>query len=252
MSSYTANIQKGGALLEDSRRLIEAWNTAESAEDNLERIASANLLGKATRRRLDDVLMRVLRPRLISPGPQVMLAMKQLLGHDRALTEALYFEATTDDELLADFSQGPLHEWYEAGRTGVAIDDVTHWLSDQAGAGRAPEWSPTVRTKVARGLLAALRDFGVLEGVVHKVFAPPRMTLAGFCYVAFRLHETGGSSRSIAESPVWRRWLLGREHVADLFNQASRAEVLTYGSVGSAVRIDWHVERLEEAVRVAA
>ena len=252
MSAYTVNIQKGGALLEDSRRLIEAWDLEASPDENLERIASANLLGKATRRRLDDVLMRILRPRLVAPGPQVMAAMKQLLGHDRALTEALYFEASTDDALLAAFSEGPLYDWYDAGRTGVGIEDVTNWLADEAANGRAPEWSPTVRTKVSRGLLAALRDFGILQGSVRKTFDSPRMTLAGFCYVAYRLHETGSSSRRIAESPVWRRWLLESAHVADLFAQASRADVLSYGSVGSSVRIDWHVHRLEEAVRVAA
>jgi hypothetical protein len=178
--------------------------------------------------------------------------MKQLLGHPQALTEALYFEAATDDALLAAFSEGPLYEWYESGRTGVAIEDVTNWLAAEAAGGRAPEWSPTVRTKVSRGLLAALRDFGILEGSVRKTFGSPRMTLAGFCYVAYRLHEAGASSRRIVDSVVWRRWLLGTDHVADLFAQASRADVLSFASVGSAIRIDWHVGRLEEAVRAAA
>ena len=252
MSAYTVNIQKGGALLEDSRRLVEAWDLGATADENLERIASANLLGKATRRRLDDVLMRILVPRLVAPGPQVIAAMKQLLGHDRALTEALYFEASTDDVLLAAFAEGPLYDWYEVGRTGVAIEDVTNWLAAEAADGRALEWSPTVRTKVSRGLLAALRDFGILQGAVRKTFDSPRMTLAGFCYVAFRLHETGSSSRRIAESTVWRRWLLDSAHVTDLFAQANRADVLSFASVGSSIRIDWHVHRLEEAVRVAA
>jgi hypothetical protein len=118
MSAYTVNIQKGGALLQDSRRLIEAWDLEATADENLDRIASANLLGKTTRRRLDDVLMRILRPRLVAPGPQIIAAMKQLLGHDRALTEALYFEASTDDALLAAFAEGPLYDWYDAGRGG--------------------------------------------------------------------------------------------------------------------------------------
>ncbi len=252
MSAYSVNIQKGGALLEDSRRLIEAWDLGASANENVERIASANLLGKATRRRADDILTRILRPRLVEPGPQVMEALKQLLGHDRALREALYYEAANDDVLLAAFAEGPLFEWYAAGRTGVTIDDVTNWLASEWANGRAPDWSPTVRTKVGRGLLAALRDFGVLEGAVKKTFAAPRLSLAGFCYVAYRLHESGASSRRVAENSVWRRWLLDSAHIDDLFAQASRADVLSYGSVGSTIRIDWHVHRLEEAVRVAA
>lgn len=252
MMLYTVNIQKGGALLDDTRRLLEAWDILQTPEANLERIASGNLLGKTTRRRSDDILMRILRPRLVSPGPQVIPAMRELLYQGRSLTEALYFEAANDDLLLGAFAEGPMNDWYESGRTGIAIEEVTNWLAGESSAGRAPEWTPTVRIKVGRGLLAALRDFEVLEGAVRKTFASPRMTLPGFTYVAYRLHEAGLSSRAIAESRVWRRWLLDASHVDDLFAQAARAHVLTYGSVGSSVRIDWHVHQLEEAVRVAA
>ena len=178
--------------------------------------------------------------------------MREHLHRGRSLTEALFFEAANDDTLLATFSEGPMHDWYQSGRTGISIEDVTNWIASESAAGRAPEWTPSVRKKVASGLLAALRDFGVLEGAARKTFAPPRMSLPGFTYVAFRLHQQGLSSRAIAESQVWRRWLLDQAHVDDLFAQASRARVLTYGSVGSTVRIDWHVQELEEAVRVAA
>ena len=37
--------------------------------------------------------------------------------------------------------------------------------------------------KVARGLLAALRDFGILSGAVRKEFASPSLSIAGFGYV---------------------------------------------------------------------
>ncbi|OBF48782.1 BrxA family protein [Mycolicibacterium monacense] len=252
MSSYNVNIQKGGALVEDSRRMIEVWDLNVSADENLERIASENLLGKTTRRRLDDILLRILRPRLVTPGPQVIAAMKQMLGNQQALTEALYYEAATDDALLAAFAEGPLFDWYQSGRTGVTIDDVTNWLAVEAAKGNAPEWTPTVRTKVSRGLLAALRDFGVLDGAIRKTFAPPRMTLTGFCYVAYRLRETGASARRTLGNAAWQRWLLDPDQVNDLFSQASQTGVLSFGSVGSSIRIDWHVDGLEEVVRAAA
>ena len=113
-------------------------------------------------------------------------------------------------------------------------------------------WSPTVRTKVGRGLLAAMRDFSVLDGATIKRFTPPHLSVRGFVYAAYRLHEQGASSTKIATSRVWRRWLLRPERVDDLLHQAARSGALTYNSVGTAVRIDWHVESLEEAVRAAA
>lgn len=250
--AFTVNIQKGGALLPDARRLVEVWDSADCADANLRRIADENLLGKATRRRLDDVLLRCLAPRFVAPGPHVIAALKDLLGDHRAFVEAAYYETSRDETLLAAFAEGPCFGWYDAGRSRVTIEDTTAWLAEQTTAGVLPEWSPTVRIKVGRGLLAALRDFQVLEGATIKRFAAPSLSLRGFAYVAFRLHEEGASSTSLASSHVWHRWLLSPTRVDDLLHQAARAGVLTYGSAGSTVRIDWHVDSVGEAIRVAA
>src|SRR4051794_7313821 len=94
---FTVNIQKGGALLPDVRRLAEVWSLAEDAESNLRRIAEDNLLGKTTRRRLDDVLLRCLVPRFISPGPQVIRSLKLLLDDQSAFTVAAFYETARDE-----------------------------------------------------------------------------------------------------------------------------------------------------------
>lgn len=248
----TGNIQKGGALLADVRRLVEVWDSDHSASANLRWIAAENLLGKATRRRLDDVLSRCLAPRFVTPGPHLIAALKDLLADEAAFREAAYYETSRDEALLAAFAEGPCFDWYETGRFQVSIDDTTAWLAAQTAAGELPAWSSTVRTKVGRGLLAALRDFHVLQGAMIKRFAAPELSLRGFAYVAFRLHEQGATSTGVALSPVWRRWLLRQDRVDELFQQAGRAGVLTYASAGSAVRIDWHVASVTEAVRVAA
>lgn len=248
--TLSSNIQKGGALLDDSRRFVEAWSTELDANDNLRRVAEDNLLGKRSRMRSEDVLRRILGPRFVDPGPHVIAALKALLDKPASFREACYYEASRDDELLATFAETPLFEWYELGRTTVTVQEVAVWL--QQSPGHLPGWSESVRTKVARGLLAALRDFGVLEGGTIKRFAPVRISPLGFAYVAFREHEQGRSSRAIVDSPVWRRWLLDDGRVADLFVQAERLGVLRFSQVGSSVRIDWRAASLEEVTRAAA
>jgi Putative inner membrane protein (DUF1819) len=250
--AFTVNIQKGGALLPDARRLVQVWDMAKSVDANIGRIADENLLGKATRRRLDDVLLRCLRPRFVETGPGVIAALKDLLTDDRGFIEAAYYETSRDEALLAAFAEGPCFGWYEAGRARVTVDDATAWLSEQVSAGLLPQWSPTVRTKVGRGLLAALRDFQVLEGANIKRFSSPALSLRGFAYVAFRLHEQGSSATNIVTSPVWRRWLLTPDRVDDLLDQAAQAGVFAYANAGTAVRIDWHVGTLEDAIHAAA
>lgn len=249
---FTSNIQKGGALLDDARRVVDVWALDQDVSWNLTQISEHNLLAKPSRARADDVLLRVLRPRLVEPGPQVIAALKQLLASPRGFTDAYYFEATRDDALLAAFAEGPLFEWWERGQIGVDVDAVSAWLAELANRGQTPPWTETIRTKVARGLLAALRDFGILSGSARKEFASPSLSIAGFGYVAFRLHENGVSSRGLLRSQVWRRWLLDPARVTELFQEAERQGLLRYSSAGSAVRVDWLQDTLSEAVCAVA
>jgi Putative inner membrane protein (DUF1819) len=156
--TFTSNIQKGGALLDDARRVVEVWDLDHDAAWNLAYISEENLLAKASRARTHDVLLRVLRPRLVEPGPQVIAALKQLLSSPRGFADAYYFEATRDDALLAAFAEGPLFEWWERGRIGVDVGSVTAWLADLAEHRQTPVWTETTRTKVARGLVRRSRE----------------------------------------------------------------------------------------------
>jgi hypothetical protein len=248
----TSNILKGGALLDDARRVVDIWDLDHEATWNLDRISEQNLLAKRSRARADDVLLRVLRPRLVEPGPQLIRALKQLLPTPRGFGDAYYFEATRDDALLAAFAEGPLFEWWERGRIGVDVQSVSAWLADLAAQGKTVPWTEATRTKVAQGLLAALRDFGILTGSVRKELAPASLTPAGFGYAAFRLNEAGVSSRALLASRVWRRWMLDADRVKELLREAARHGLLRYSLAGSAVRVDWLYGTLPEVVRAAA
>lgn len=248
----TSNIQKGGALLEDSRRLVEVWDPNLSTDDNMAAIVAGNLLGKASQTRTGDVLRRILRPRFVEPGSQVIAALNILTTHPRSFAEACYYEASRDDALLGLFAETRLMEMFESGRIAVAVPDAVAWLDDLAAEGQVPSWSETIKTKVSRGLLAALRDFGVLGGAVHKEILSPHLSLPGFAYVAFRLHEQGESSRAVVTSRVWRRWLLTDPRISDLFREADRVGLLRFSEAGSVVRVDWLVQSLPEVASVAA
>ena len=248
----TSNILKGGALIDDAHRLVEVWDLGEDAAWNLDRIAKENLLAKPSRTRANAVLQRVLRPRLVEPGPQVIAALKELRSSPRGFVEAYYFEAARSDELLAACAEGPLFAWWTAGRVAVDVNEIAAWLEELAEKGETPPWSDSTRIEVARHLLAALRDFGILTGAVRKEFSRSSLSIAGFSYVAFRLHESGASSRALLASPVWRRWLLDSARVTELFREAARNGLLRFSSAGSSVRVDWLEHSLPEVARVVA
>lgn len=252
---YTSRLLKGGAVLDDTRRVVELWDVDQSADENLQRISAENLLGKSSRSRLDDLLFTVLRPRFVEPGAHVIPALRGLVLDHRAFREACYYETARSDELLAAFAEGPLWQWWQHGRTIIGIDDAVGWLHEQERQGLVPAWTESVRTRAAQGLLSTLRDFGVLTGAAkgrRKELASPSMSPRGFAYVAWREHEQGASSRALATSSVWRRWLLDEAMVDELFSQSARLGVLRFSRAGSAVRVDWLVHDLAEVTGAAA
>lgn len=235
---------KVGAALDDARRFLEAWDPSEAPGANLARIRALGALGK-TRARSDDVLL-ILRRRFLAPGTHVVTTLRRLLNDPQAFREAYYYESARCDALLALFAQEPLYTWYMAGRRLVAADEVVAWLESEP---RCPPWRPGTRLRVARGLLAALRDFGVLEngqGSPHKRIPPPRLSLRGFLYVALREREQGVSDLGLLNSPVWRRYLLAPPAVHALFLEADRLGLLRFAEAGTVIRVDWTVRRLEE------
>src|SRR5262249_12954762 len=182
MNDLDTRIIKGGALLDDTRRFLEAWDPKLGADGNLDRMRRTGALGKRSRSRTADVLA-LLRQRFVEPAGRVIEPLRLLVGDPRAFREACYYEATRAHALLAAFAGGALFAWHQAGRPEVTVADALTWL---AAAGRTSCWTEPTRLRVARGLLSALRDFGVLEGAVRKRIAPPRLSMRGFAYVAVR------------------------------------------------------------------
>ena len=116
-----------------------------------------------------------------------------------------------------------------------------------------PDWSSNIRDRVARGMMAALRDFGRLTGTrssSKKEISRPGISIGGFAYVAFRLHQEGRSSRAILASPAWRCWLLDDDRVDEMMHRLASLGVVYYSVAGSTLRIDWRLGSLLEVARV--
>ena len=253
---YTSNLQKGGALLDVTARLVGAWDPQRTVADNLAEARETNLLGAASAVRRWDLVERILRPRYLDPGPHVIPALQVLLRTDRAaFRDACYFETSRTEPLLADFAQGALFDWRTDGRGAVSVQDAQVWLGRLAAPGAAPAWSEAVCTRLARALLAALRDFGVLRGrpsSPRKEIGHPYPSAAGFAYACWRLLELGTTAASIEASPVWRRWLLTPGDTRSLMADLASHGVILLNRAGSVTRIEWRASTLVEAVHAAA
>ena len=252
--TYTSRIIKAGALLADTKTLLAHWDGATSVRENLDRVHRDNLFGKASRSRVGDILA-IFRQRYLT-DPAVTRALVSLVRRGlrpEAFDKILYFHAAQADRLLHDVVTDVLAPLHAQGRTDLAVGDirvpVARWVEEGKTTGR---WSKETTRRVVQGLLATLRDFGVLQGATTKRIAPSLLPTRAFAYIAFSLSRTEPSGARLVSSPEWRLFFLTPEGVERFLIEANQHDLLEYHAAGSVVRITFPAETPEEYAIVLA
>jgi hypothetical protein len=245
---YTTRLQKGGALLDDMRQLVRSWSDAPVAAQR-DRGVRSNILNKDTRTRLADVYRRAFLPRfvdgLIPNAWKLVRPLEDVEAPIHIVRPVYYWISAMAEPLLGDFCREFILPRQAIVQAGIGTEEVLHWLN-----GKGCPWSPTVATKVARGLLAALRDFGLLEGRALKRLASHALPVPAFAYLALCLRHQGAASRSLLAHEDWQLQLLTPGDVEHLFLLAHQERLLEYHAAGSTVSINFPTESLEEYAHV--
>jgi Putative inner membrane protein (DUF1819) len=247
---YTTRLQKGGALLEETRALVRVWSDTP-AEELREKIVETNLLNKQTRARMADVYRRTFLPRFIQgPIPNAWKLVRPLEDANAPLSivrPVYYWISAKAERMLSDFCREYILPRAAIVRAGIGTEEVVSWLRS-----KGCTWSPTVAKKVARGLLAALRDFGILEGRGKKRLASFSLPVAAFAYLALCLRATGAVSHLLVRHPDWELFLLRPADVEHFFLLAHQDRLLEYHAAGTTVSISFPTESLNEYAHVVA
>ncbi len=251
-ASYSSKIIKAGALLPDAKLLLEYWDEEVDVQTNLDRVRQENLFGKASRSRIEDILL-VFRQRYLK-DPETLAALVALVGGGmpaESLDRILYFQSARFDRLLHDLVTEVLVKWSTRSDREVRPWEVQNWVEEQVEAGRTERpWSEAVQRRVVQGLLSALRDFGILEGSVKKRLAYVYLPLDAFAFVAFQLHSEGQSGNALLHDPEWRLFLFPEGTVERFFLEAHQEGLLQYYAAGPVVRIDFPAQNLKEYASV--
>jgi hypothetical protein len=251
---YSSRIIKAGALLGDTKTLLSQWDSSCPVQANLDRIRQENIFGKASRSRVGDILA-IFRQRYLFDD-EVVKALVTLV-RDRlpanALDRILYFHSVRADLLLHDVVIEWLAPRQQDGAIDIDVADVQRALADWGAQGKTKgEWSEETTSRVAQGLLSTLRDFGILQGTVHKRIAPTYVPVAAFAYVLFYLRQRQPSGAKLVEHPDWRLFFLPREGVERFMFEAHQQGLLEYHAAGSVTRLSFPVTTLEEYAHVLA
>ena len=249
---YSSKIIKAGALLADTKTLLSHWDLAVSVRENLDLIHRQNALGKPSRSRVEDIL-EIFRQRYLSEE-QVVRALVVLVNRQfptASLDRILYFHAAQADRLLHDVVTEVLLPQDARGITDINVEEIERVLANWISEGKTNgHWSASTILHIARGLLATLRDFGVLQGAVKKRISPAYLPVTAFAYVAFylKLHQPSGSK--LLEHPDWRLFFLNRDGVERFLFEANQHALLEYHAAGTVTRLTFPVDTLGEYANV--
>jgi hypothetical protein len=251
---YCSKIIKAGALLADTKTLLAHWDETRSVSENLDRFRRENIFGKASRSRVEDILA-IFRQRYLASEAVTKTLATLVKGPfpTEGLTRIFYFHAARADALLHDTVTEVLSPLHALGKTDVTIQDIltplARWVTEGKTAGH---WSEPTLVRVAQGLMATLRDFGVLQGAVHKRLAPMYLPVEAFAYVAFSLHQEQPSGERLLGHPEWRLFFLSPQAVERFFVEAHQHRLLEYHAAGSIIRVTFPAGSIEEYARALA
>lgn len=247
-SLYTTRIIKASALIADTKLLLTEWHLADTVEANLERVQRENLLGKSSRARLTDVLT-IFRQRYFD-DPEVGAALVTLAqGHAPAqwLDPLLYFFTAQNDRTLRDLVIEVLYRRSAGGYSEVSPELIMRQLRTWAAEGKTTTtWGEYTMLRMARGAMATLRDFGVLEGKVNKRLTPVYLPNPAFALIALWLQRREQAGNLVLHSDDWRLFFLPVEGVERFFLEAHQEHLLSYYAAGSVIRLEFPADTMRE------
>jgi len=249
---YTSRLQKGGALLDDMRTLVRFWKD-QGEHRQKEWIVSENILGKHSRTRALDVYQEAFVPRFIKGNPpEAWKIVRPLEDRDLSIeiVRPIYYWITARSEpILYDFVVEEIVPKAKSMDVAVGVDDTERWVQKKSKS-QGRSWSRSVSIRVAQSMLAALRDFGILEGKAKKQIAPSYLPVESFAYLAFCLFKSGASGEKLIKHDDWRLFLLNQSVVERLFLDAHQSGFLRYEAAGRIHRLDFFANTMEEMADV--
>jgi AcrR family transcriptional regulator len=251
---YSSKIIKAGALIGDTKTLLSHWDVAASVAENMDRVQRENLFGKASRSRVEDILA-IFRQRYLTEESvtKALVALVRGKFPPAALERLLYFHSALADPLLRDAVTEILVPLHERGLVDLNAREfhrsLARWVEEGKMTGH---WSESTITRIAQGLLATLRDFGVLQGAVNKRIAPVLLPTESFAYIVFYLKQHQPSGAKLIELSDWKLFFVTREGVERFLFEAHQRDLLEYHVAGSVTRLTFPTETLEAYAHVLA
>ena len=255
--SYTIAISKGSALLNEMKALLRAWIPGEPIKEFSERVVREDVLGKTTAQRAKDVVRRVFANRFLVPGQAPAKCLHRILLGSKSgqvFSDLCLLYSSRNDALLRDVIVSVYWPAVAEGHLFISPKDVVQFFRQAEEQGRIPQpWSEAVKIKVARGLLRALAEYGLMNEVRRKReivhYRPKNETIV---FLAHELHFKGLSDAALVAHGDWNLFGMKERDVIEAMDHLSVDGWWLTQAAGTLVRVSWKYNTMEEVLDALA
>ena len=132
-----------------------------------------------------------------------------------------------------------LWERWRARSLAISTANVLEFLEGESKNNPAnKKWSPSTRTKLASSILAALRDFGVLNGKYSKQIQRPTVSPETVFHLLCVLLAEGRHGRAVIEAPDWHLFLWSEDDAAKALAELAQRRWIRFERGGRTVILE--------------
>lgn len=248
---YTTQLQAGLGLVPETLKLLAIWEPGMAGQDLLKVALASGAFPTVAARRLRNVIIEAFCPRYLvdraAPARLLKTLSKDLSKED--LRALCFLYTCRANSILGDFVRQVYWPLYSAGGTSASKADSLTFVTAAVSEGRTTtRWSEATVIRVARYLLGACADFGLLGTTKHEARAiiTFRITPNVASILSHELHFKGLGDNALLESPDWRLFGLEPEDVLGELKRLSLRGELIVQSAGGVTHVSWKYKAMEE------
>jgi hypothetical protein len=222
-----------------------------AGQDLLKAALSSGEFPTIAARRLRNLIIEAFCPRYLVddalPAKLLTTLSGKLLKEDFRLLCFLF--TCRANMILGDFVRQIYWDRYSAGGRSVSKEDSRQFVSSAVSDGKTTSrWSEATVIRVARYLLGACADFGLLGAMRGgaRSINTYRITPNVASFLAHDLHFRGLGDNALLRSPDWGLFGLEEEGALSEFKRLSLQGELIVQSAGGITQVSWKHKSMEE------
>lgn len=237
---YSGRNTARGALIDESYLLLGAMRKGKAEDEIKKQLLNGQFLSDLSYESRMKI-WRLFDQRYLKTLP--VWALKDLIDtaeeKSNEYISLLYLDFTLSDRITFDFVNQVIWPKWQSGQVIVKTDDVLRFLKQASRDHKEIlRWKESSRTKIARNVLAALRDFRLLVGARNKKIQKPLLPHKTALHLLKLLREKGIENSRILSADEWRLFLRNEDEVIRTLTALSQERAIRFEKNGNAIALE--------------